>query len=51
MEAAGEMLQHALPLLSLSDQHHHLQERSEGKRGRVKYDYETFLRVCCVSEA
>lgn len=29
MEAAGEMLQHALSLLGLSYQHHHFQERSE----------------------
>lgn len=27
MEAAGEVLQHALSLLRLSDQHHHVQER------------------------
>lgn len=32
MEAAGEVLQHALPLLSLSDQHHLFQERS-GRKG------------------
>lgn len=28
MEAAGKMLQHSLPLLGLSNQHHHFQERS-----------------------
>lgn len=29
VEAAGEMLQHALSLLSLADQYHHFQERPE----------------------
>lgn len=36
MEAAGEMLQHALPLLGLSYQQHHFQERSEREKPKEK---------------
>lgn len=42
MEAAGEMLQHSLPLLALSDQHHDLQERSEESDKKQKLDCEVF---------
>lgn len=52
MEAAGEMLQHALPLLRLSYQYHHLQERSERGRNHkdIKNNYEMFLWACFLSD-
>lgn len=54
MVAAGEMLQHALSLLGLSYQHHHLQERSEraapNDNKKKKKDYKGCLRACSVRD-